>query len=603
MSINTPIYLIAEGNKISLDEGVVPELMQNSEYEFEINTNEDLINSKLVVKKYGSSILEEVSDLIPEYKKIVLIKYKEKYYWGKTDLVKKISVDEYTAYLFTYEEVLSPTEIPDKTKIETYKISDESENNKVTGTFGYGEDGNTLQFNIVSLIINGTAVNIESSNTPETVAEGGATEGGTTEGGTIEEEKLEVKIINNTTEIPSPPLAQGKLKIPQALSIKMDSIVIDNSNDLTVKMYQLKYDSETLTGIKQDLPIYLESYDEENGIYYYKADFDQKEKVEVSFENPEKNVIELTKNVFNNEETIEFNGTFRIGFKEDNFNNYSFELSGVLKVNLEGEEEPPSDTENVEDILEDPAIEPEEILVDESELTQDELDDIETDVSEEGDTGESTDGDNNGEPELPEADKEEVTTSQLASNKEYQLKATVKDTSFEVIFDLDAIQFEEVLIQTEEFIFKNDIDQLYKSVYHVILPKDYTSSEISKILLGIRRNQVGTSSYITNSIEFTIAPSIENEGWVGTEIVDQRFVFGTYNSDNRIFLDKDNKEVLGDIDTIFIDKNVVIENGEAVEDGEPGEYAGIFKTITIYRWTASEGFYKLDSLDASVYNN
>ena len=600
MSTKAPIYLIAEGNKISLDEGVVPELMQDSEYEFEINTNEDLRDSKLVVKKYGSSTLSEVSDLTPEYKKIVLIKYKEKYYWGKTDLVKKVSdVDEYTAYLFTYEEVFSPTEIPNKTKIETYKISDESENNKVTGTFAYGEDGNTLQFNIVSLIINGIIVNTESSNTPETVAEGGITEGGT-----IEEEKLEVKFINDTTEIPSPPLAQGKLKIPQALSIKMDSIVIDNNNDLTVKMYQLKYDSESSTKKKQNLPIYLESYDEENGIYYYKADFDQKGKVEVSFEKPEKNVIELTKNVFDDEETIEFNGTFRIGFKEDNFNNYNFELSGVLKVDLEGEEEPPSNTENVEDILEEPTIESEEDLIDESDLTQDELDDIETDINEEeGDTGESTEEDNNGEPQLPEADKEEVSTPQLTSSKEYQLKATTKDTSFEVIFDLDTIQFEEVLIQTENFVFKNDIDQLYKSVYRATLSKEYTSSEISKILLGIRRNQVGVSSYITNSIEFTIAPSIENEGWVGTEIVDQRFVFGTYDSDKRIFLDNDNKEVLGDIDTIFIDKNVTIENGVAVEDGESGEYTGVFKAINIYRWNASEGFYELDSLDASVYNN
>lgn len=573
--VDKPIRLIAVDNIISLDENSVEEVMESNSYPVEVNTNEDLKDCNLVLRRYGFTTTEliPVAEEIP--KRFIKFKIQEDtkdsdgtqvtndtenteqkkyyYYWGfliptnsnEQENIETIEDDTgnteeegeiirkfFKAYLYCLVPKSEPTVIPEITKISEYLISEEQQNNYIIGYFKYNYIKEEYEFIPTEFSL------IDENNRIET-----------TKIDNINSIELFTK-INDFPDIP-----EIQEDITNLEDIKIDCSGKFESDDIENLEFQIEAQK-----------LNFESYDEEDGIYFYSVP------LSYSFVLENKNIEEGTENTESTEGTnnaediggiekgnitldsqfltgyskVEFEGILRLKFQENNFSDYDLELTGSLETTK-------INSSNIE---------------------------------------ESTEG-----------------TEESRILNTYNIYIT---KSIDLTFSFDNLTYKGKTVLKEDFYKEVEIPE-YINTYKFIIDSNLLVLNLKKFLLGIKKfthvegDQLtsGEIVYATNGIIISVEPSIDTIPWDGIEIEEQQYVIGQVEeTDGKIIFKVDNKEILGDNNTLYVDKNIEVvaeeENTEGTEGTEGKTEQSIIKqlkNIKIYKWNPTDGFYLLQTID------
>ena len=285
MNINTPVTMSLIETNLTLDAGSITEVMENNNYKIKINTNENLDDCILAIKRQGSQHKEKNYSLEPTKRRLLKCTINDEEKWAyieQTDLKTTESIEKiyYQGILNGYVAETTPTFIPNVNRISNYGIEE-------LGAITVIENkGDTISFEI----------QVENGNLKP-------------------EDFKDIKIISDLIDIPQPEEIQTELNIPEEIQILAKIETEINSLETIINFTNFS------------LP--FTSYDEENGYYYFQKNFEYSSSVS--------NDLISIQISLENESTLTFKGQIIGKFFEDDFNNFSIQLISDLELIAQGE--------------------------------------------------------------------------------------------------------------------------------------------------------------------------------------------------------------------------------------------------------------------------
>lgn len=393
MAIMTPIILNIKENRLDLGDNSIVEVMEKNDYPLIINTNEDLSNCQLVMKRQGNTTDTRI-DLELTRKRLLVCKFKEKdslnefengwSYITETkietdsEMEPKITTITYEGILRKYVPDTVPTFLAGVDRIFEYDITEEA---KITAI-------ETIQNEESAYAI----IKVETTGNNEEI--------------TDKYEFEEVEIKSDLKEIPDAPLIESKLNVPEKIIVSTkininiseleigeeieeslnhqlqenedenlvtqleengenSSLLIEEDDGLSYIEEEEEEEDENFESTEnlvfqndngelilqiKNLELKLSTYDEENGRYYYKTEEQMictQEKVDtipiddIGFEDPplveedDQNIsfykdIDIEKDISN----LNFLGSLTFSFSENNFEEYECTLEGNLDLTV-----------------------------------------------------------------------------------------------------------------------------------------------------------------------------------------------------------------------------------------------------------------------------
>ena len=330
--IETPIRLELIDNKLSLDEeNSITEVMENNSYIVKIQTNENLDDCTLVMKRYGEKLSGDKDNLIEiksiedgvekdgnnlsfETIRLITIEWNEDgidnkgwgvLYYNDEGATTELDTtgDTYKASIYKYNLIKDLSEVPGlekKVEVTTQKVGE------IFGNFtkiGKEDPRETIEdeddfyrFNPIKFIKeDGTEILSKISS---------------------------YKTTKNLASIPEAPLIDKNLIVPKSLKISTTKTISFNYADETETINEaFKIDINNFT-------VDFSSYDEVNGYYYFDKRFSLSELPEEIYFSKKDNYTNCTGNIL-----------VSIKFFENDFSTYDFQIVGNISFDDEAQRE------------------------------------------------------------------------------------------------------------------------------------------------------------------------------------------------------------------------------------------------------------------------
>lgn len=612
----SPINFSIKEKELSIVKGNT-DLMEGNEYPVAIQTDDDLNNGyNLYIKPYGSSQVTQIGSLKNHPTRLIIITdntdaANPKKYWGylqeedylfaneneefatliKEDFSKYSIVENQArcaATLLSYKPVEENTVIPEIKKVSNYELDRVG-----YAIFIYTQLDNEGQTDIFDL----KQVTIETTD--------------------LEIEKISTEILEDFSQILSPPPIEGKVQVPQQLNLINGSFSIDATETLGY-----------VSNIVEDEDFYTDDEDEED------------------FEIPEDDELE------NNEELsviLEDEVQNENGLTDEDIYDITTEEEGDVIIPDEEEEEEENQEETV--VLKDGKVEIHNINFEFSSYNQETgryiykkiftdriLDKTLTGEGDEEELLENSDNSNeeffsielDGEPEEEGITKEfdgEIVISfdendfsnyslELIGELNYvkdevnnvakYLSFIIENNSIKVDIDYSQFTFLPEEISKSNFI---TAPQSFLNLYTSTIPAAYVTLNYENFFLGVGKEQKKENEddpinfvYFTNPIEFNIVSSMmSSTNWEKIDSLiapTDKYAWGFIKinsaADNKIegFYSDANfeTEILGRVDTLYLDLT-------ALNNSTTINLSTVKEKIDFYNWEPFNGFYLINSTE------
>ena len=645
------INIFLSGSEISLLEGETNEIMELNDYDFVINTSENLHDHVLLMKKYGQTNFDTLKPLKARIERLASFTLDDVSYWGKLIFSKEEEGKFiYEAPLVTYEPIFSNTVIPNKQKITDYSLKDVG---KIEVEVKYEKDNNIYKFILRKIEINDFLFSenflslMENKLTPVEDEQVGIKEFvGNFEKNVLEnitlnmtenifsiqkdekqwngmgKDQLSLETIflsninysNNDMDFPEPPLIENKLIIDKdfpmsgkitvkALEEKEDSFLEDNDENI---------DEDTNDGSNN------ENNDESNDVLdenNVTSEFSEEDDNVLDTEDDEISLgeeqgielkvefqtINLEFSTYDNE-----NGNY---YYKHSFNNWTYPLENNINlISL--------DTETIEEITDDGTTKiinkinnvPYKKKTFNGELIvifdENNFDNYSIELN--GTISYFEDKEINNSP----TDEEDIESPDIDENDSNDELDTFTEDIISSYFFTKVISYEQMNLDFSEFSFEEEkIDKTKFDAYNltdkysIMIPevnsatgeKNLIVKEVERFTIGVAKlEENGRYSYMSNALEFEVKPSFfSNPNWSNLNyfVNDSNYIIGYYNSSDKEFYKEYSNNTYK---TIILGRANVIyidKNTSFLNKDETTDQ------LTCYEWDPVNGFTELQATE------